>query len=89
MLTGFPDCLRESVPGGVKPTYLKDHGHIVINPKLPDADLEQAVRIAQAEFDKVVVNSVRMAGRPECVSGIVAPFCAGQRGLHILGWLCA
>lgn len=21
-----------SVPGGVKPTYLKDHGHTVINP---------------------------------------------------------
>ena len=21
-----------SVPGGVKPTYLKDHGHEVINP---------------------------------------------------------
>jgi len=27
----------QSVPGGVKPTYLKkDHGHEVINPKLPD-----------------------------------------------------
>ncbi|QDU94096.1 hypothetical protein Pla8534_18820 [Lignipirellula cremea] len=24
-----------SIPGGVKPTYLKDHGHTVINPKLP------------------------------------------------------
>ncbi len=41
----------QSVPGGVKPTYLKDHGHTVINPKLPDEDFEEAVRIAQAEFD--------------------------------------
>lgn len=52
-----------SVPGGVKPTYLKDQGHEVINPKLPDDDMEEAVRITQAEFDKhqpqVVVGSSR------------------------------
>lgn len=52
-----------SVPGGVKPTYLKDHGHTVINPKLPDDDFAAAVRIAQAEFDQhrpqVVVGSSR------------------------------
>src|SRR5476651_1786920 len=42
----------QSVPGGVKPTYLKDHGHTVITPKLPDEDFTEAVRIAQAEFDK-------------------------------------
>ena len=53
----------QSVPGGVKPTYLKDHGHEVINPKLPDEDFAEAVRIAQNEFDKhrpdVVVGSSR------------------------------
>ena len=53
----------QSVPGGVKPTYLAQHGHQVINPKLPDEDFEAAVRIAQAEFDKhrpdVVVGSSR------------------------------
>lgn len=53
----------QSVPGGVKPTYLKDHGHTVINPKLPDDDFQEAVRIAQAEFDNhqpgVVVGSSR------------------------------
>src|ERR1700758_2990567 len=53
----------QSVPGGVKPTYLKDHGHDVINPKLPDEDFNLAVQIAQAEFDKhqpqVVVGSSR------------------------------
>jgi len=27
-----------SVPGGVKRSYLKDHGHEVINPKLNDND---------------------------------------------------
>ena len=52
-----------SVVGGVKPTFLKDHGHEVINPKLPDDDMEEAVRIAQAEFDQhrpqVVVGSSR------------------------------
>jgi hypothetical protein len=53
----------QSVPGGVKPTYLKHHGHEVINPKLPDEDFNEAVRIAQAEFDQhqpaVVVGSSR------------------------------
>ena len=52
-----------SVPGGVKPTFLKDHGHEVINPKLPDDDFQEAVRIAQEEFDQhqpqVVVGSSR------------------------------
>jgi len=41
-----------SVPGGVKPTFLKDHGHEVINPPLPHEDMEQANRIALAKFDK-------------------------------------
>src|ERR1700719_3535067 len=53
----------QSVPGGVKPTFLAQHGHTVINPKLPDEDFEEAVRIAQADFDKhqpaVVVGSSR------------------------------
>jgi alpha-beta hydrolase superfamily lysophospholipase len=48
----------QSVPGGVKPTYLKDHGHEVINPKLPDEDFAEAVRIAQAEFDKHLPQAV-------------------------------
>lgn len=52
-----------SIPGGVKPTYIKDYGHTVINPALPDEDFAEAVRIAQAEFDKhqpqVVVGSSR------------------------------
>jgi len=53
----------QSVPGGVKPTFLAEHGHEVINPKLPDEDFTLAVQIAQAEFDKhqpqVVVGSSR------------------------------
>jgi len=53
----------QSVPGGVKPTYFKDHGHTVINPQLPDEDFDEAVRIAQAEFHQhkpdVVVGSSR------------------------------
>jgi hypothetical protein len=52
-----------SKPGGVKLTYLAQHGQTVINPKLPDEDFDEAVRIAQAEFDQhqpqVVVGSSR------------------------------
>jgi len=52
-----------SVPGGLKPTYLAEHGHTVINPALPDEDFAAAVKIAQAEFDRhhpdAVVGSSR------------------------------
>lgn len=52
-----------SVPGGVKPTYLKHHGHTVLNPSLDDDDFEAAVRTAQAEYDQhrpdVIVGSSR------------------------------
>ncbi len=50
-----------SVPGGKKPTFLADHGHEILNPALPDDDFDEAVRIAQAEYDKgkpgVIVGS--------------------------------
>ena len=42
-----------STPGGKKPTFLKDTGHEVLNPALPDEDFEEAVRIAQAEYDHI------------------------------------
>ena len=52
-----------STPGGLKPTYLKDHGYEVLNPALPDEDFDAAVRIAQAEHDQdqpdVIVGSSR------------------------------
>lgn len=52
-----------SVPGGVKPTYLKDHGHTVINPALDDDDFHAAVLTAQEACDQhrpqVVVGSSR------------------------------
>lgn len=41
-----------SAPGGVKPTFLKNSGHQVLNPAIPDDDFGAAVRIAQAEFDQ-------------------------------------
>lgn len=50
----------QSTPGGLKPTYLKDHGHQVLNPALPDDDFDAAVRVAQAEYDR---------GRPDVVVG--------------------
>lgn len=52
-----------SVPGGRKPTYLKEAGHEVLNPALDDDDFDLAVRTAQAEYDRhkpdVVVGSSR------------------------------
>jgi len=50
----------QSTPGGLKATYLKNHGHDVLNPALPDDDVAAAVRIAQAEYDQ---------GRPDVVVG--------------------
>jgi hypothetical protein len=53
----------QSVPGGIKPTFLSESGHQVFNPKLPDEDFHSAVQIAQTEFDRqrpeVVVGSSR------------------------------
>ena len=52
-----------SVPGGVKPSYLAQHGHEVLNPALSDDDWDEAVRIAQHEYDRhhpdVIVGSSR------------------------------
>lgn len=52
-----------SVPGGRKPTFLKEHGHEVINPALPDDDFDESIRIAEAAFNKhtpdVIVGSSR------------------------------
>ncbi len=52
-----------SVPGGVKPTFLAEQGHEVINPALDDDDFDLAVRTAQREFDRqlpqVIVGSSR------------------------------
>ena len=52
-----------SVPGGVKPSYLVQHGHEVINPALSDDDWHEAVRTAQAEYNHhrpdVIVGSSR------------------------------
>jgi enamine deaminase RidA (YjgF/YER057c/UK114 family) len=53
----------QSVPGGTKPTFLQDRGHTVINPKLPDEDFEESLRLAEGEFAKhnpdVIVGSSR------------------------------
>jgi hypothetical protein len=52
-----------SVPSGIKPTYLRNAGHEVINPALDDNDFDAAVRTAQAEYDQhkpdVIVGSSR------------------------------
>jgi hypothetical protein len=52
-----------SRPGGLKPTFLKNAGHTVLNPHLPDDDFAESVRRAQRAFDDghpdVVVGSSR------------------------------
>ena len=71
----------QSVPGGVKPTFLKEHGHEVLNPKLSDADFQSAVELAQNVFSahhpSVIVGSSR--------GGAVAMNLAvGETGLVLL-----
>jgi pimeloyl-ACP methyl ester carboxylesterase len=52
-----------SVVGGVKPTYLRSHGHDVIEPALDHENFWRALYTAQAAFDQhhpdVVVGSSR------------------------------
>jgi hypothetical protein len=55
----------QSVPGGVKPTFLAQHGHQVISPKLPDKDFEGLWRYLVVE-----------PGEPcWCLKGSKTQFC--------------
>lgn len=53
----------QSSVGGLKPTWLTEQGHDVINPALPDDDFEACVAIAQHSYDDhhpdVIVGSSR------------------------------
>jgi hypothetical protein len=44
-LTGW-----HAAPGGIKPTFLREHGHEVIDPVLDDDDFSVAVRAAQHAY---------------------------------------
>jgi hypothetical protein len=77
----------QSVPGGVKPTFLAQHGHEVINPKLPDENFNEAVQIAQEEFNhhqpQVVVGSSRGEAVAMNINSGLA--CATLPGLEEMG----
>lgn len=53
----------DAQPGGVKPTYLLQQGHEVLNPSLPREDFERSVQIAERACREgqpdVVVGSSR------------------------------
>jgi len=53
----------DAKPGGIKPTYLTQQGHDVVNPSLPRDDFALSVAIAQRELEAsqpdVVVGSSR------------------------------
>ena len=61
----------ESKPGGTKPTYLKNNGYKVLNPKLPKYSFEESVAIAQGVIDRdmpdVIVGSSRGAAVAMCI----------------------
>ena len=78
-----------STPGGVKPTYLKDHGYEVLNPILPDDDFDAAVRIAKAEFDghhpDVVVGSSRGGAVAMNIDSGETPLVLALPGMEAMG----
>ena len=55
-LTGW-----HAAPGGIKPTFLREHGHEVIEPVLDDEDFSVAIRTAQHAYDE---------GQPDVVVGL-------------------
>ncbi len=45
-----------ATPGGTKPTFLRQHGHEVIEPLLPPYRFDESVAIAQKAFESAVVS---------------------------------
>lgn len=70
-----------SVVGGVKPTYLKNAGHEVINPALDDDHFDLAVRTAQAEYDQHSPDAIVGSSRGGAVAMNIA---SGETPLVLL-----
>ncbi|MBY0588404.1 serine hydrolase family protein [bacterium] len=50
----------DAQPGGIKPTYLTQQGHEVMNPALPRDDFDESLNIARAQWEQ---------GRPDVIVG--------------------
>ncbi|MCR9211390.1 MAG: alpha/beta hydrolase [bacterium] len=70
-----------SVVGGRKPTFLKEHGHDVLNPALPDEDFGESVRIAEAEYNKHSPDLIAGSSRGGAVA---VNMCSGDTPLVLL-----
>ena len=84
-LTGW-----HAAPGGIKPTFLREHGHEVIEPVLDDDDFTVAVRTAQHTYDEcqpdVVVGLSRggaVAMNIDIGETPLVPMCPGWKRWEI------
>jgi len=78
-----------SVPGGVKPTYLIDHGHEVINPVLDDDDFDTAVATGVIPFSDSEELVARSGLPPETLIEIGSDHrLADAASLSVMLWVC-
>ena len=63
----------ESKPGGKKPSFLKKHGYVVLNPALPKSSFTESIRIAQDAIDSEEPDFIVGSSRGGAVALSVQP----------------
>ena len=63
----------ESKPGGKKPSFLKKHGYIVLNPALPKSSFTESIRIAQDAIDSEEPDFIVGSSRGGAVALSIKP----------------